>query len=334
VMLRRAELAGHDPGSVLVDAVTSRDFRGVAVDATGHIIRDRIYRNLHDQLAPQIRSAADLIPEHLRDDERLTELANRADERLAELGMGAAQQPDPLLTRYLGEAPDDPLERLEWEARAGWILGTRELLAHRDEQALLGCPPHPQYPDHAAVWKTAHQAAGALDIVGDFADKSDADVVTAVWRWQNALDTAPPFVDNILEQVSLDARDTHTRATLTERSVALAPGDERAELQAEADQLAWEAQVWAEQLPGLESQRTERADWWARTAQLREEGQRAMAEAEIRGLDLSAYQPPQLDDTDQDTPEPATAQVPTGHSDDYAYAHTNDTSDADHDGHD
>lgn len=119
-LLRRAELAGHEPAMVLRDAVSGRDFADVHHPAQA--LHARIRKSLDGQLTPRLSSFADLIPDmELSDSDRrlLSGHADAADDRRRELGAEVADQAPQWAIETLGRVPDDPVTRAEWEHASG-----------------------------------------------------------------------------------------------------------------------------------------------------------------------------------------------------------------------
>src|SRR5206468_1831022 len=120
--------AGHDPAEVLRGAVQGRSLD----DATSvaQVLAHRISAG-HSLAAatPQPREPERLPDAHLA---YLREWQERAGRREAELGTRTAQEAPAWATRHLGPVPDDAVERLEWEAKAGRIAGYREAAGFDD----------------------------------------------------------------------------------------------------------------------------------------------------------------------------------------------------------
>ncbi|MEJ2865320.1 MobF family relaxase [Actinomycetospora flava] len=116
-ILRRAELAGHDPQRVLHDAVADRPLDGAR--SLTNVIHGRIRDDHDDRLDPQGSSWADWTPHTgLGDwDHYLTSLAEAADQRADQLGRELAANPPVWLTHALGDVPIEPEERETWQER-------------------------------------------------------------------------------------------------------------------------------------------------------------------------------------------------------------------------
>ena len=65
-------------------------------------------------------------------------LAEVADQRARELGSEVAQALPRWARESLGEPPEEPVERLAWEERAGRVAAYREMTGHEDEAVAFG----------------------------------------------------------------------------------------------------------------------------------------------------------------------------------------------------
>ncbi len=166
-LLRSAELAGHDPTVVLNDAVAARDFHHAISPA--QVLHSRIRNTLPEQLAASLPSYTDLIPTTTPTALRtqLEEWAATADERRHLLGAQTAEQPPQWAREALGPVPADPLERADWEHKAGWAASYREWAGLTDVADPLGAAPPAGLAEKHAVWRTAHAALDLPDVGAD-----------------------------------------------------------------------------------------------------------------------------------------------------------------------
>jgi hypothetical protein len=137
-LLRIAELAGHEPDTVLRAAVEGRSLSDARSPA--QVLHHRITTTLHGRLTPEITSAADLVPSDAPASwaRWLQDRADDVDNRRYEIGAELAQDPPEWARAVLGPVPDDLVGREEWERRAGWAGAYRELAGHTDERDPLG----------------------------------------------------------------------------------------------------------------------------------------------------------------------------------------------------
>ncbi|MCA1695658.1 MAG: TrwC relaxase, partial [Actinobacteria bacterium] len=159
-VLRRAEVAGHDPYQVLHDAVTTRSL-GDARQLT-NVIHDRITGNRALSLDPVGDSAAQWIPhvDNPEDQHYLDILSQAIDGRRAQLAEQVAQAQPAWATTAFGPLPSDPDERQAWRQRAGIVAAHRELSDHDDPHTPLGPAPKPGQVEHCASWSAASRALG------------------------------------------------------------------------------------------------------------------------------------------------------------------------------
>jgi hypothetical protein len=124
-LLRRAELGGHDPRQVLIDAVTSRPLSGAR--QLTNVLHHRIAEGT--TLDPIGDSYTDWLPqvEDPRWRTYLKSLADTADQRRAALGADIAADPPQWAVEAFGPLPDDPEQRKEWINQAGVVAAHREL---------------------------------------------------------------------------------------------------------------------------------------------------------------------------------------------------------------
>jgi hypothetical protein len=162
-VLRRAELAGHDPRQVLHDAVTERslaDARQIT-----NVIHDRITTDRALSLDPVGDSFTDWTPQADNpDDQRLlTVLSATADTRARELGAQAVEEQPGWATEAFGPLPDDPEQRRAWRERAGIVAAHRELSGHDDPVNPIGPPPKPGQLEAYASYRASWRALGRPD---------------------------------------------------------------------------------------------------------------------------------------------------------------------------
>jgi hypothetical protein len=287
-LLRRAELAGHDPEAVLIDAVTSRGL--YHADFPARVLHARIRTTLAEQLAPNLDSYADLIPSSAPAPVRpqLEAWAAAADARRHELGAQTAEQSPQWAREALGPVPEDLLERAGWEQKAGWAASYREWAGHTDDADPLGNPPPAGLAEKHAVWETAHNALGLIDVTSDEEEMTDGQLRNRVSAYERELNWAPRYVADELEATHNALRGQQTDATVwTARAESADPSD-REQLGTAAAEARQLAEVLIEQVEQLEQADHIRGAWYAATATTREYAMRARATLESRGVDLDA----------------------------------------------
>ena len=289
-LLRRAELAGHDPAAVLRDAVSGRDFDGVRFPAQA--LHARIRKSLDGRLTPGVSSFADLIPDvELSESDRrlLSNHAEAADDRRRELGVQVAEQVPQWAIEALGRVPDDPVAGVEWEHAAGWAAAHRELVGHTDQSDPLGAAPPAGLAEKYAVWHTAHVALGLRDGGGDEHQLSDGALRMRVRAFEREEVWAPRWVGDEIDATCQRAEQARADAQLWAARAEVTDDDtEREQLRADAAAAQAEADQLAERVAQLDTADTARGAWYAATAATRDAAHRARGALETRGVDLDA----------------------------------------------
>jgi hypothetical protein len=289
-LLRRAELAGQDPAVVLATAVTQRDFTDA--DSPAQVLHSRISKGLGDVMTPAVERFADLIPTNVPESWRpwLDAHAEAADDRRAVLGEQIALERPQWAVEALGEVPADPVERLEWEDRAGIAGAVRELLGHEDTAYALGDAPPAGLPEKNAMWRAGHAALGLTAAGSAEREASEGLLRCQVAAQEREEKWAPAYVGHELEAVSLaEARAQETATVLGAKADALATEDPQ-----RAAVLREEALLAAGQLAAMEGQRAaleksdlDRAKWTAANAATKDRAEAARDELAARGIDLA-----------------------------------------------
>jgi hypothetical protein len=266
LLLRRAEIAGHDPKQVLTDAVE----RHALNDARQ--ITNVLHRRITDTttLDPVDDSYREWVP--TVDDPQwaayLNTLAAAADARRDELGQQVAAAPPQWAVEAFGEPPAEAESRAEWVERAGKVAAHRELVGNDDAEDALGPAPKPGQVEAYASWRSAWRALGRPD-----ADRAEAEMSTGQLRlrvraYEREKTWAPAYVANELA-ATRQAADRHLRdAALRGAESEAAPDDETARrLDREATEAAALASVLKERADQLERVDQARAEWYAHTVE-------------------------------------------------------------------
>lgn len=287
-LLRRAELAGHDPETVLADAVTARGLHHA--DSPARVLHARIRTTLADQLTPNLDSYADLVPASAPDVVRpqLDTWTVAADARRHELGAQTAETCPQWAREALGAVPEDLLERADWEQKAGWAASYREWAGHTDDADPLGNPPPAGLAERHAVWETAHAALGLIDVTADEEEMTDGQLRNRVAAYERELNWAPRYVADELEATHDALRRHQTNATIWDARAQTADPTEREQLSSATAEARRTAEVLTEQVEQLELADNIRGAWYTATATTREYAIRARATLETRGVDLDA----------------------------------------------
>ncbi|MDQ3762169.1 MAG: relaxase domain-containing protein [Actinomycetota bacterium] len=286
-LLRRAELAGHDPVAALESAVRSRSLEDAAWPAKA--LHSRLEDAVGRQLTPAVQSFAEMIPAGVSDQWRpwLERHAAAADARRAELGTQIAIELPQWVLEALGDVPEDPVARLEWEGRAGMAGVYRELVGHDDAADALGDAPSAVLAEKHAMWRAGHEALGLSSAGPEEREASEGLLRMRVAALEREEAWAPAYVADELAAVSLaEAQARETSVVCSAKSLAEPDSERSAMLRDEAQQAAAELDTLREQRVALERADLERAMWSAKTAVTRDKAEAARDELSARGMDL------------------------------------------------
>jgi hypothetical protein len=278
-ILRRAELAGHDPRQVLHNAVTERSLRDAR--QLTDVIHARITTNRTLSLDPVGDAFTDWTPQADNPDHQrlLTVLAATADNRARELGALAGNEQPAWAADAFGLLPDHPEQRRAWEHKAGIVAAHRELSGHDDPVDPIGPPPKPGQLEAYASYRASWRALGRPDADTDEIHMSDGQLRIRIRAWEREQQWAPPRVVNELAGTTQAATRHRQTATLraAEAHAATDP-DTRSRLHQEAGDAAALADLLDNQIEQL----AEIDEVWAlhraHTAMTRVNADRATAE--------------------------------------------------------
>jgi hypothetical protein len=302
--LRGAELAGLDPAGVLAGAVAERDLAGSRDIAA--VIDARIRHRLGAVVPLPARPWSEQVPA-LADPERrayLAEIAALMDARTDRIGEHTASLPPPWATAALGQVPDRPSARLEWQKRAAAIGAWRELSGYEDPADPIGPEPAAAVPDVRAAW---HQALAALGPAGgpDVRGMPDGRLLHLRDTYPVETAWAPQYVGDELRQVraaAWDARLAGLRAAAEARAAERCGDRDRAAARRElaAGYQALE-RAYRQRETVFAQTMADRADWDAATHAQRQLA--VAADAELRRRHPGQYFSPLR----SAEPEPASA---------------------------
>jgi len=280
-LLRRAELAGHDPEQVLRTAIEGRSL-GDARQLT-NVIHHRI--TVAVSLDPIGDSYLDWIPRV--DDPQwrayLTDLAETADARARELGAEIAEDPPQWAVESLGPVPEERAALAEWTAKAATVAGYRELAGHDNPADALGPAPTQGQPETYAAWRAAWRALGRPEADRDEVEMSDGQLRCRVRAYEREEPWAPRYVANELAGTR-QAMQTHRHTVSIRRAEAEGadPAD-RPRLESEAAQADALADLLRERVAQLSAADEARSRWLLHTAGTRAARDRAVMELSARG---------------------------------------------------
>lgn len=287
-LVRTAELAGHDPDTVLAHAVASRDFDGVR--SVAQTLHARISTTLKGQLTPTVTSHADLIPREVPAQWRpwLDKHAADADARRRELGSQVAQSVPQWAREALGPLPQDPGQRAEWEHKAGYVAAYRELTGYDSEADPLGFAPGAGMPEKQALWRAAHAALDMPDALVEEQQLTEGQLRLRLRAYHRETTWAPRYVAEELEATRAHEQRLRHDATLWAAHADAATDPTQAQqLRAAAAQAHAEAEVLKHQADDLDAADIARGAWYTATAVTRELARRASIELSARGVDLT-----------------------------------------------
>ena len=292
-VLRRAELAGHDPRRVLTDAIDRRSLDNARQ------ITNVLHRRITETttLDPIGDSYADWVPQV--DDPQwrayLTTLATAADDRRTELGeLVAAKQPQWAI-EALGPLPARRgKERSDWLESAAAVAAHREFVGHDGDDDALGPAPKPGQVEAYASWRAAWRALGRPEADRAEAEMSVGQLRLRIRAYEREATWAPRYVANELAGTR-QAADKHRRDAAVRRAEAEVRDAEHEAAVDKAADMEWRAQrlLEAEQAEALaaalDTRAAElaeadeaRAQWYAHTAETRAAADRARAELTAR----------------------------------------------------
>lgn len=286
-LLRAVEQAGHDPRAALRDAVEGKSLDGAR--SVAQVVHHRVDVAYREAGLTPVAGAADMVPEGLSDQwtAYLDELSEAAEDRRRELGGIVAEEQPQWAVEAFGPVPDDLVERMEWEHRAGQVAAYRESCQFDDDAVLLPPSPGISSTEKRAAWHDAWRAAGRPEAGKEEQDLSDGALRVRVKAWQREQEWAPQFVDAELRATGQEAaRHRQDAALLEAQSAAAADEAERERLLAEAEEKRALAEVLAEVEQELELAANARAAWFLEVATTREAAERAEAELAARGRDV------------------------------------------------
>ncbi|MGD9528652.1 MAG: MobF family relaxase [Pseudonocardia sp.] len=269
-VLRRAELAGHDPYTELQQAITDRPLDG-ARNLT-NVIHSRVTHADTRRFDPVGDTWTAFTPhvDHPEWRDYLTALSAAADNRAGELGAAAAVERPRWAIDALGPVPADLNERQAWQQRAAVVAGYRELSGHSDDSDALGPAPKPGQVEAYAAYRAAWRALGRPEIDRAEHEMSDGQLRARIRAWEREQTWAPRYVGNELAGTRQAADTQRQTAALRTAEAAAAPDEaERTRLHAEARDAAALADVLDERAAQLQQLDHARAEYLAHTAATR-----------------------------------------------------------------
>jgi conjugative relaxase-like TrwC/TraI family protein len=280
-LLRRVEIAGHDPKVVLTEAITSRPLHDAR--KISNLLHHRVSESV--SLDPVGDRYTDWVPtvDNPAYQAYLHYLADTADQRRDELGRQTVEQQPQWAVEAFGSLPSEEDARERWEARAGAVAAHRELTGHADETTALGAAPKAGQVEACASWRAAWRALDRPDADRAEAEMSDGQLQLRIRAYEREKAWAPRYVANELAGTRQAAdRHRHTAATRAAEAADTTDQARRAQLDQEAAETSALADLLDTRIAELETVDEARALWWAHTAGTRAAADRANAELQDR----------------------------------------------------
>ena len=283
--LREAEAAGINGSAALHRAVTSG--RLDDAESVAKVLDWRIRQHTAGLPARAARPWAEL-PGSTGDpdtDRYWAELAQAMEDRQRRLGEHAAEHTPPW-AQALGPVPEHPVDRAEWEHKAGLVAAYREMWGQAHPHEPIGVrPTRNEDPQQHGMWQAAAEALGREP--RDMTEHTDGQLHT--WRHQFAreMEWAPEYKGDELALVRGEIRRAQIDADRARRNAEAAETDEaRQRLSQLADVHAtWEHAV--RDLAGRLGQAQAGYDAWeTATAPTRDRAVAADAELRRRHPDI------------------------------------------------
>jgi hypothetical protein len=280
-LLRRVEIAGHDPKAVLTDAMTSRHLNDAR--QISNLIHHRISESV--SVDPVGDRYSDWVPavDNPAYQSYLNHLATAADWRRDELSQQVVEQQPQWAIEALGPVPNEEGQRNRWRERAGAVAAHRELTGHDDETTALGAAPKVGQVESYASWRSAWRALDRPDADRAEVEMSDGQLELRIRAYQRETAWPPRYVANELAGTRQAAEHhRYTAATRTAEAADTTDQARRAHMEQEAAEAAALADLLDRRVAELETVDEARAVWWAHTAGTRAAADRAAAELEAR----------------------------------------------------
>ncbi|WP_248283055.1 MobF family relaxase [Streptomyces sp. RLA2-12] len=144
------------------------------------------------------------------------EWAELMDQRVERLGQRVAEEQPEWAIDRLGPVPEDPIERADWELRAGRVERYREAHSFDKEADAIGQAPPAGAVEALADWERARRALGVPDELADISRASEEQLRQSVERAEREESWAPPYVADDMQQSFKASRDYEDQAVQME----------------------------------------------------------------------------------------------------------------------
>uniref|UniRef100_A0AAU1M5M5 Relaxase domain-containing protein n=2 Tax=Streptomyces sp. NBC_00148 TaxID=2903626 RepID=A0AAU1M5M5_9ACTN len=146
----------------------------------------------------------------------LQEWAVEMDERTERLGQRVAEEQPAWAVDRLGPVPEDPMDRADWERRAGRVERYREAHGYDHDTNAIGQAPPQGSVEARADWERARRALGVDEKEADVARASDETLRQMIERAEREEEWAPPYVADDMQRSFTAARDFQDQAVQME----------------------------------------------------------------------------------------------------------------------
>ena len=214
-------------------------------------------------------------------------LATGMDDRQARIGQHAAETQPVWATQALGEVPQDPAGRAEWERSAGQLGAYREMFGYDHPGQAIGPEPATTNPEARAEWHTALGAMAKVNGI-DVRGLTDGQLHARRAAAQRETAWAPKYVGNELRLARKQAQISRVEATrhAFEARAAARQGDQDKAASHQRAAKSWQAvgaRCATVQERFAAAQDTHR-EWEVMTEPTRRLGRASDAEARRRGI--------------------------------------------------
>ena len=290
-LLRRAELAGHDPHHVLTEAVTTGPLAGSRQLIS--VIHHRISESV--TLDPRGDSYRDWTPKV--DDPQwqvyIDTLADAADDRTRELGEEVLTEQPQWAIEAFGPPPEGGAEQAAWARKAGIVASHCELTGQEDPTTALDEAPKSGQVEVYASWRAAWRALGRPEAARDELEMSDGQLRLRIRAYEREKAWEPRYVGNELAGTTQAAAKQRREAELRDAAAAVEEDPaQRERLEQEAAQARALADVLDRRASDLSEADSVRGLWYAHTAETRAAADRARAELAVRDVNSKTVDEP------------------------------------------
>jgi conjugative relaxase-like TrwC/TraI family protein len=210
--VRSAELTGLDGAEVIRVATTGRPFTGARSRSA---VLDARIRQMTGDLAPAIRDSwTARVPTFANPDlgRYMGEVAAAMDDRQRRIGEHGAREAPLWATQALGQVPDGPEARAEWEAKAGWLGAYREMFGWDHPGEAIGPEPASTSPEARAEWHSAFAVMARVEGI-DVRNLTDGQLLARRRAYEAETSWAPKHVAEELRAARRQEQFSRVEAT-------------------------------------------------------------------------------------------------------------------------